>query len=1114
MRKHLSMLFLFFCCIPFMLHAQTTTISGKVIDVTGEGVIGAAVMVKGTSTGSVTDIDGNYTVTAKPGDILQISYMGYKTVEVEAKQGLVTTLEEDAEVLDEVVVVGYGIQKKVNLTGSVSAVGSEKIANRPVMNVTQALTGVAPGVRVTQGSGAPGDESMSIQIRGNGSFNNSSPLILVDGVVADMAPLNSDDIESISVLKDASAAAIYGSRAANGVILVTTKKGKREEKPQVTLTAMFASEKPVTDFSLMSSTADFMELHNIAKFNANPTAGTPDYSYASIEEWRAADANPNGIYTDPVTGNQVPNWLAYPNTDWAQYLFQPAFYQRYGVSVSGGSKNTTYLLSLGYQDNPGTLDNTAMQRFNMRANVETKIADIITFGTQTYGTKEFKDPGDTSMTYLQQAFPGVTPMYDGKYGASETDEGSSSNILRSVAAQGGRNTYTRLNTTWYTNVELPLKGLVAEAKFNWSQYTRHDEHYSQNLPMYSFRRSLDTPKEGEGVLDQATTYRYYYESTSYTADLLLRYNNTFGKHDVAGLFGYEQYRAETTGFSATKKGLIDWGITDITSGAEMESIGGSAKSVNAMLSYFGRVNYAYDGKYLFEFNFRSDSSSKFAPGHRTGFFPSGSAAWRISEEPFFEPIRDKVSNLKLRASYGSLGNTVSGNYDWQALYKRVNNVFNESVQNGLIQASIQNYGLSWEKVTTWDIGLDLGFFNNRLSAELDYYYRKTSDILTNSVIYKTMGTISAPMSNTASLRNQGFDINLNWNDQVGDFRYGVGFNLSFNKNEITEFQGTLNWEQDPSTLDIWGNPTWRYTNLADVSTGGDTRRVEGHMIDEYFLRRPYSGTGTYKLADGSVDPNGGPKDGMIRTKADLDWVAAMLAEGYSFNNNLHQIGPDGANLWYGDLIMADVNGDGKYGNDDDREFTGKSATPKVILGLNLYAEWKGFDLNMIWSGRFGSYHYINSKGANGSMITHIADQLPGDAWSRYYFYDSEAAYQGIIRNDEGVIIGSSYDPAADPNASVNNKYPRLLTSGGTCPSNTYYLYNTSFVKLKSLQIGYTLPKKWLAPAKISNMRVFVSGENLLTICSKDFPGVDPELGNSLAVYPLARMFSGGISVTF
>ena len=1102
-----------------MLRAQTEyiTVTGQVLDKTfGDPLIGASVVEKGTTNGMATDLDGNYNLKVKSGATIEISLIGYKTVTFKASAEKKTiVMEEDNEMLDEVVVVGYGVQKKVNLTGSVSAVGSEKIANRPVMNVTQALTGVAPGVRVTQGSGAPGDEKMSIQVRGQGSFNNSSPLILVDGVVADMAPLNSDDIESISILKDASAAAIYGSRAANGVILVTTKKGKREEKPQVTLTAMFASEKPVTDFSLMSSTADFMELHNIAKFNANPTANTPDYSYESIEEWRAANANPNGIYTDPVTGNQIPNWLAYPNTDWAQYLFQPSFYQRYGVSVSGGSKNTTYLLSLGYQDNPGTLDNTAMQRFNMRANVETKIADIITFGTQTYATKEFKDPGSTSMTYLLQAYPGINPIYDGKYGASENPEVTQiDNILQQVAAQGGQNTYTRLNTTWYTNVELPLKGLVAEAKFNYSQYMRHDEHYSQNQPRYSFRESFDTPKEGVGVLDQATTYRYYYESTSYTADLLLRYNNTFGKHDVGGLFGYEQYRAETTGFSATKKGLIDWGITDITSGAEMESIGGSAKSVNAMLSYFGRVNYAYDGKYLFEANFRSDASSKFAPGHRGSFFPSFSAAWRMSEEPFFAPIKDKVNYLKIRASYGSLGNTVSGNYDWQALYKKVNNVFDEQVMNGLVQSSIQNLSLSWEKVTTYNVGLEASFLNQRLTAEADYYMRRTSDILTNSIIYKTMGSISAPMSNTASLNNQGFELTLGWNDKVGDFRYGVSVNMAYNKNKVTDFKGALRYEQDDSTLDIWGNPTWRYTNLADVSTGSDTRRVEGHMIDEYFLRRPYSGDGTYKFADGKVNPNGGPKDGMIRTKADLDWVAAMLAEGYTFNNNLKQIGPDGSNLWYGDLIMADVNGDGKYGNDDDREFTGKSSTPKVILGLNINAEWKGFDLNMIWSGRFGSYHYINSTGANRSLVSNVKDQLPSDAWDRYYFYDSEAAYQGIIRNEDGVIIGSSYDPATDPNARINNKYPRLLTSGGTTPANTFYLFNTSFMKLKSLQIGYTLPKKWLAPAKISNMRVFVSGENLLTICSKDFPGVDPELGGSLQVYPLARMFSGGISVTF
>lgn len=1091
-------------------------VSGVVEDTFGP-LAGASIVEKGTTNGTITDMNGNFNLEVSPNAVLVVSFIGYVDQEIPVgnQSTFSISMKEDAQALEEVVVVGYGVQKKVNLSGSVASVNGDKIANRPVMNVGQALSGVAPGVRVTQGSGNPGDEKIGIQVRGQGSFNNSSPLVLVDGVAADMGPLNTDDIETISILKDASAAAIYGSRAANGVILITTKKGKRDESPKVTFNAIFAQEKSVTDFKLMSSTADFMELHNIAKFNANPTANTPDYSYESIEEWRAADKNPNGIYTNPVTGQQIPNWLAYPNTDFAQIMFQPAFYQKYGVNVSGGSKNTSYLLSLGYQDNPGTLTNTSMERFNIRANIETKIADIITFGTQTYGTKEFKDPGDVAMTFLLQAWPGQTPIYKGLYGCSEHPEVTNKdNILRQVAAQGGRNTYTRLNTTWYANVDLPLKGLVAEAKFNWSQYSRQDEHYSQNLPSYSFRESFETPKETIGVLDQATTYRYSYESTSYTADLLLRYNNSFGKHDVSGLFGYEQYRAETTGFKATKKGLMDWGVTDITSGAEMQSIGGDAKSVNAILSYFGRANYAFDNRYLLEFSFRADASSKFAPGHRGSFFPSGSAAWRVSEEPFFEPIKNAVNSLKLRASYGSLGNTVSGNYDWQALYKKVNNVFDERVQNGLIQSSIQNMALSWEKVTTYNIGLDAMFLDQRLSMEADFYMRKTSDILTNSIIYKTMGTISAPMSNTASLSNKGFELNLGWHDKVKDFQYGVDFNISYNKNEVTDFKGTLKYELDENTPDIWGNPTWRYTNLADVSTGGNTRRVEGHMIDEYFLRRPYKGNETYFNADGSVNPKGGPRNGLIRTKADLDWVAAMLAAGYTFNNNLKQINSDGSNLWYGDMIMADVNGDGKFGNDDDREFTGKSSTPKVVLGLNLSASWRGIDFSMSWAGRFGSYHYLNDKGANRSMLSNMGDAMPADAWSRYYFYDSAAAHAGIIKNENGVVIGSTYDPAADPNARINNKYPRLLTSGGTMPDNTFYLYNTSFVKLKALQIGYTFPKKWLSGAKISNLRVFVTGENLLTFKSSEFPGVDPELGSSLAIYPIARMFSGGLSLTF
>jgi TonB-linked SusC/RagA family outer membrane protein len=1083
------------------------TVTGTVADNAG-AVIGASVTEKGTSSGTITDQNGNFSLTVAPDAVLIVSYIGYVTqqVSVNGKTSVNVLLEENAQLLDEVVIVhvGYGSLPKANLTGSVSTIGAEKITNRPVMNLSSTLAGTVPGVRVTQGNGNPGSESISIRVRGTGSFNSSDPLILVDGVVADMVPINSDDVESITFLKDAASAAIYGSRGANGVILVTTKRGKNEA-PKVTFNALYAREQAVTDLKFTSNTADFMELHNIAKLNANPTSTSPDYLPETIAEWRAANANQNSTYINPVTGQQIPNWLAYPNTDWAQILFQPTYYQRYGVSVSGGTKTSNYLMSLGYQNNPGTLKNTGMQRFNIRVNAETKIADFIKFGTTTYATKEFKEPGSTSMTYLLQAFPGITPIYNGKYGASEDPNTTQKdNILQQVASNGGINDYTRINTTWFTSVDI-WKGLEFETKFNYSAYMREDSHHSQNLPRYSFRESFDVPKESIGNLEQATTYRYAYNTASYTADLLLRYNNTFGKHNVGGLLGYEQYRSESSGFSATQKGLLDWSITDITSAATMESIGGSAQSEYAMLSYFGRLNYAYDGKYLFEANFRSDISSKFAPDHRGNLFPSVSVGWRISEEAFFAPVKPVVNYLKLRGSYGILGNTVGGNYDWQTLYQKVNNVFNEQVMNGVIQQTIQNLSLSWEKLTTMDIGIEASFLKQRLNMELDLYSRKTSDILTAAIIYQTMGNISAPMSNTASMDNQGIELTLGWNDRIGNVRYGISANVTYNTNQISSFKGKLKYELDEKTLDIWGNPTWRYTNLADVSTGGDTRRVEGHSIDEYFLRRPYKGNGNYFNSDGSVNPNGGPKDGMIRTKADLEWVKSMIAAGYIFGNGAgNTVGSGASNIWYGQMIMADVNGDGKYGNDDDREFTGKSTVPKFMFGLSMNAEWKGFDVNMLWSGRLGSYHYINERGANGSIMANTGDGIAGDAWNKYYFYDAAKAHTDY----------NNYDPASDPNAHINAKYPRLLSAPSIMPSNTFYLYNTSYLKLKSLQIGYTFPKKWMAPAKISALRIFASGENLLTFKSKDFPAVDPELGGSVIVYPIAKLFSGGISLTF
>jgi hypothetical protein len=358
------------------------------------------------------------------------------------------------------------------------------------------------------------------------------------------------------------------------------------------------------------------------------------------------------------------------------------------------------------------------------------------------------------------------------------------------------------------------------------------------------------------------------------------------------------------------------------------------------------------------------------------------------------------------------------------------------------------------------------------------------------------------MSNTADMSNNGIEATVRWNDRIGDVRYGISVNASYNTNKVTNFKGALQWGEIPGEVDVHGNPVMGWINLSDVSTGSNTLRVEGYMIDEYFMCKPYSGSGAYYNGDGSVNPGGGPKDGMIRTKADLDWVRAMLAAGYKFNNKT--VNPEGGSLWYGETIMADINGDGNYGNDNDREFTGKSALPKWTFGTTITAEWKGIDLTMTLAGRLGSWNYIYDRGVLSGNVDANTTAMLSDAATRYYWYDPVKAAQD-----------ATYDPATDPDANVNAKYGRLLAQNDlTHPVNTHYLFNTSFLKFRMLQIGYTLPSAWLKPAKIARLRVFFSGENLLTLKSSDFPGVDPELGSTVYAYPLARMLSGGLSITF
>jgi TonB-linked SusC/RagA family outer membrane protein len=738
-------------------------------------------------------------------------------------------------------------------------------------------------------------------------------------------------------------------------------------------------------------------------------------------------------------------------------------------------------------------------------NVESIIADFLKIGTQTYAMRQSKDPGDLSNlnTYRFQAVAGMNPFVDGKYGGPENpqEKADVKNPLKDINSTGGVNITTRINTTWYADVNI-WQGLTARASINYQNYFYDGKTYTNKLDDYSFRTGkISRPG---ATLASATTSRTANRRDQYTATVTANYNRTFAEdHSVGALLGYEQFYYNTRNFDATKQGLLDWSVTDITTGSEMLSITNETDIINspkyerdyAMVSYFGRINYAYRGKYLAEANFRRDASSRFSSDNRWGAFPSFSAGWRISEETFAEALKPLLSDLKLRLSWGRLGNTTSGYYDWQATYGKVNYVLNNNIYNGLAVSKIANEYLQWESITSQGIGLDASFLKQRLTLEADLYDKLTEGILTSPSIYLTMGTAGAPTQNTSDMRNRGVEITLGWRDKIGELNYAVSGNFAYNKNKIVKYLGKLEqgWVENPD-----GTRTYTSNIGQMASTGSETGtlRVEGHLFDEYYLRTHYRGTGAYYNGDGTVDINGGPKDGMIRTAEDLKWVQDMQAAGYLFNSVKTTARSNG--LWYGEYLMADLNGDGNYGNDYDRQFTGKSSAPKYNFGFTVRAEWKGIDFSMTWAGAAGFWYYLHERGVNRNYLSTQTDVLPADAVSKFYYVAWDA------------------DGNPDWNSPLNNltaEYARLRNgSAGAYVVNDQFLYDASYLKLKTLQIGYTLPQKWTGKARLNNARVFLSGENLLTFTG--YPGLDPELGSNVNLYPIARLFSAGINISF
>ncbi|MGV3761206.1 SusC/RagA family TonB-linked outer membrane protein [Parapedobacter sp.] len=1069
---------------------QQIPLSGKVSNGQGVAISGATIKEKGGIASTSTDESGQFSLSIPSNATLVISYVGYveQEIAVDGRRSIDITLESSEAVLDEVVVVGYGTQAKSKLLGSVSTVDAKQLENRAVTNVSAALSGLAAGVQVKVGNGKPGSDGATIRVRGVGTMNNNSALVIIDGIQGVMDAVNPEDIETISVLKDASSAAIYGARAANGVILITTKKRKTGQAPQISYSGLLSRTTPSVKPVFLS---DYLTHMNLFQEAAENIGNTGPYTQSAMDVWEAANADPNGI-----AASGVPNYVAYPNTDWGDWIYDNGYLQNHNISVLGGSEKIRYNLSGRLQDNPGIMHNTGMKRYDGRVNLEMDITDFLTVGTQTFVINEHRSMASDGnlYNYLRQTTPGIYPMYEGKFGGAVISSGESSqlnNLLLYLYDNKGSNERTRLNATFFAKVKL-WKGLTFETKFNYQNRFDEVKSWSDPSPRYDFSTMeiISSPVN----LAQLTTGQSYNKIYRKSFDNVLRYITTIDKHSISALVGHNEFYYNDSGFSASRKGLIDPTITNIGTGTEMNSIGGG-ESDNAMRSFFGRVSYDYDAKYLAEFSIRRDGSSKFGLGRKYGTFPSVSLGYVLSRESFMESVNPYIQDIKIRGSWGRLGNDGGDDlnvYGWHGVFSQAGYSFNGAQASGLRMSRFGNNLLQWEESENRELGLEFSTLDRRAFFELNIYDRKTTDIIRTAQMPITAGTASPPFYNQASMRNNGVELTLNWTDHIGDFRYNIGGNFAYNKNQVTKFEGKL---VQGMVDDGAGSQVWQ-TNLGDVSAGGLNRTLEGYQYNEFYLRQVYRGDGSYFNSDGSVNINGGPSSGMIRTEEDYAWAKAMKDAGYSFLNSSQQIGDSygTTRMYYGDLIYADLNGDGIYGNSADQHFTGTSTSPKYIYGFNLGFSYRGLDLSMIWAGEAGAQYYWTDHGYNSNVLI-LGNQVTTRIADNHYFYNPE-------------------NPG-DPRTNVNGYFPRLKY--GTSAENinnqasNYWLYKANYLKLRNLQIGYTLSKKITERFKVRNLRVFFSGENLLMFT--DFPGLDPEVGAG-AEYPTMRQYAFGLNIGF
>jgi TonB-linked SusC/RagA family outer membrane protein len=768
-----KLLILFALFTVSLTFAQGESVKGKLIS-SGDGspLFGVNVIVKGTKNGTSTDLDGKFVlknVSAK--SVLVFSFVGYKTKEVEVgnQKDFSISLAEDSANLKEVVVVGYGTQKKENLTGSISTVKLGDAQNRPIANATQALVGKAAGVTVTQNSGRPGGDGATIRIRGIGTLGNNNPLVMIDGIKGSLSDVNVSDIETITVLKDAASAAIYGSRAANGVLLVTTKNGKKGEF-KVDYNGYSGIQANTHKREYVTNSVKFMELFNVAKFNESPTSA-PGFTTTDINKFK--------------TGGDS---YLYPNTDWQDVMYRQAQITSHNLSVRGGGEKSTYSFSVGYIDHEGILLGTNSKQYTARLNLDTKVSDKFNYSLKISGRhNDVNQPvaGDgTVIGWVDRALPMQSPrLADGSY--SYPWIGFPSNTQPLAGALEGK------NNTGYDNLLVNLSGEYEFIKGLKLKSTVGVETYNSLQKVFRPKIDLVNPvtlaKFSQGVNgNPLSAWNGYDTQRNITFLTTLNYKKSIGEnHNFDVLAGFNQETNKFQRLQGSKEGIPNNVLQEISAGSSNPAAEGLSSNFG-LQSFFGRMNYDFNSKYLFEANVRYDGSSNFGPGHKWGLFPSFSAGWNISSESFMKDLTF-VDNLKLRASWGQLGNQAIDPNQYSSIYSLGQDYsFGGTLVGGAAQTNLSNPDVTWETSTQTDFGIDFNAFSGKLGLVVDYYKKSTADILRRVNISSTVGGLTPPTVNLATVENKGFEFLINHKNNIGDFKYSTSFNFTTIDNKVTK----------------------------------------------------------------------------------------------------------------------------------------------------------------------------------------------------------------------------------------------------------------------------------------------------------------------------------------